>query len=91
MFSRKYICSYQRGKFYRVPAVSVGTRQEGRERGKNVISSRCEYNEIYIKIIKQMKKVKGKSEITFMVKGRHQKNCKILEKINVKIQKRLPY
>ncbi len=80
------------GSFIGVPAVSVGTRQEGRERGKNVISSRCEYNEIYKKIIKQMKKGKRKIRNNIYGQGKaSEKIVKILEKINVKIQKRLMY
>ena len=44
------------GSFIGVPTVSVGTRQNGRDRGRNVINANYNTNEIYKKIILQISK-----------------------------------
>ena len=43
------------GSFIGVPTVSIGTRQNGRERGKNVVNAGYNTEEIYKKILAQMK------------------------------------
>ena len=75
-----------------MPSVSVGTRQNGRERSKNVINSKPYTNEIYKKIIKQMKVNKKNSKSKMYGDGYASKRIvKILENVNVKIQKKLMY
>ena len=44
--------------FIGTPVVNIGTRQNGRDRGKNVINSNYEIKNIYQAIIKQVKKNK---------------------------------
>ncbi len=80
------------GSYIGVPSVSVGTRQNGRERSKNVINSKPYTNEIYKKIIEQMKVNKKNSKSKMYGDGYASKRIvKILENVNVKIQKKLMY
>ena len=80
-------CSYMG-----VPAVNIGTRQNGREHGKNVINSNFSSNEIFSKIKKQISRGSLKKEKIFG-NGYAGKNiAKILEKIAIpNTQKKLCY
>ena len=80
------------GSFIGVPTVSVGTRQNGRERGKNVINSGYDYKEIYHKTLKQMKLKKKLIKSNIYGDGfASRRIVKILENINVDIQKKLMF
>lgn len=80
------------GSFIGVPSVSVGTRQNDRERGKNVINAKYDHNDIYNKIVFQLKSKKSKLKSNLYGNGNASKKIsKILEKIQVKIQKKLNY
>ena len=80
------------GSYIGVPSISVGTRQNGRERSKNVINAKPNAQEIYRKIIKQMGSNKKLIRSKMYGDGFASKRIvKILEKVNVKIQKKLMY
>lgn len=80
------------GSYIGVPSVSVGTRQNGRERSKNVINSKPQTNDIYKKIIFQMRGNKKRKKSNMYGDGYASKRIvKILENINVKIQKKLMF
>lgn len=80
------------GCFIGVPSVSIGTRQNDRERGKNVVNAKYDHNDIYAKIIFQLKSKKSKLKSNLYGNGNAAKKIsKILEKIQVKIQKKLNY
>ncbi len=75
-----------------IPAVNIGTRQNGREHGKNIINSGFSSEEIYLKIKKQ---ISNKSLNTEKIFGNGKAGiniAKILEKIKITTtQKRLCY
>ena len=78
------------GSYIGVPSISVGTRQNGRERSKNIINSKPNSDEIYKKIIKQMKMNKKLFKSKMYGDGFASKRIvKILENVDVKIQKKL--
>lgn len=80
------------GSFIGVPTVSIGTRQNGRERGKNVINSKYNTEEIYKKILFQMKNKNKIVKSTLYGNGNAaSKIVKILETIQVNVQKKLSY
>ena len=80
------------GSFIGVPAVSVGSRQNGRDRGKNIINSKPNSKEIYNKILKQMKLKKRSLKSNLYGDGNASKKIvKILETIEVDIQKKLMF
>ena len=80
------------GSYIGVPSISVGTRQNGRERSKNIINSKPNAKEIYKKIIKQMKMSKKSFKNKMYGDGFASKRIvKILENVDVKIQKKLLY
>ena len=80
------------GSFIGVPTVSVGTRQNGRERGKNVINAKYNTDDIYKKIIFQMS-IKHKFVKSNLYGDGHAsaRIVKILERAKVNIQKKLTY
>ena len=80
------------GSFIGVPTVSVGTRQNGRERGKNVVNAKYSTEDIYKKIISQMS-IKHKFVKSNLYGDGYAsaRIVKILEKANVNIQKKLTY
>tara|TARA_B100000965_G_scaffold406839_1_gene449453 strand:- start:21296 stop:22465 length:1170 start_codon:yes stop_codon:yes gene_type:complete len=80
------------GSYIGVPSISVGTRQNGRERSKNVINSRPNAEEIYKKILKQMNSNKKLVKSNMYGDGHASKRIvKILENVSVRIQKKLMY
>lgn len=79
------------GSFIGVPSVSIGSRQNGRDRGRNVLDSSYDTNEIYKKIKKQLS-IKGVLKDNIYGRGKASKKIKkILENINVDIQKQLTF
>ena len=80
------------GSFIGVPAVSVGSRQNGRDRGKNIINSKPNSKEIYNKVLRQMKLKKKSLKSNLYGDGSASKKIdKILENIEVDIQKKLMF
>ena len=75
------------GSFIGVPSVSIGSRQNGRDRGRNVLDSSYDTNEIYKKIKKQLS-IKGVLKDNIYGRGNASKKIKkILENINVEYSK----
>ena len=80
------------GSYIGVPAVSIGSRQNDRERGKNVLNAKYESTDILKKINIQLniKKFRVKSNL-YGDGNASNRISKILENIKVDIQKRLDY
>jgi UDP-N-acetylglucosamine 2-epimerase/N-acetylmannosamine kinase len=75
-----------------IPAVNIGTRQNGREHGKNIINSGFSSEEIYSKIKKQISNKSLNTEKIFGDGKAGINIAKILEKIKITTtQKRLCY
>lgn len=79
------------GAFIGTPCVNVGTRQEGRERGSNVIDVACNRDEISAAIRKQIAHGKYESEPIYGDGYAGKKIADILSEINVKVQKKITY
>lgn len=80
-------CSYMG-----IPAVNLGTRQHGREHGKNIINANFKSEEILSKIKHQLNKGKIRKDKIFGNGKAGIKMVKILEKVNLKTtQKKLCY
>ena len=80
------------GSYIGVPSVSIGTRQNSRERGKNVVNANYDSRDIFNKIQKKFKLNKKKLKSNLYGNGNASKNIsKILTNIEVNIQKRLNY
>jgi len=75
------------GAFIGTPVVNIGTRQNGRARGKNVIDCNYDYHEIKEAIKKQIEHGKYPSEPIYGNGDASKKIIKILESIEVNIQK----
>ncbi len=77
--------------FLGLPVVNIGTRQKGREHGKNVINSSYEISDIHKKILYSINK-KCKKNYIYGDGNAAKKIVKILKKIKkIEIQKRLNY
>jgi len=75
-----------------IPAVNIGSRQNSREHGKNVINSNFSSKDILSKVKAQLKKNNIKKEKIFGDGNAGYKMVKILEKIQIKnTQKKLCY
>ena len=80
------------GNFIGVPCVNIGTRQQGRERGKNVIDVDLNENSIRNAILKQIKIKKYKRGTVYGNGNAAKKITKILRNIkSLEIQKRISY
>ena len=80
------------GSFIGTPAVNIGTRQNSRLRGPNVINATYDINKIYSSIKKQLKKKKYKSSYIYGNGQAANKIVKILKKIKkINIQKKINY
>ncbi len=80
------------GSYIGVPSVSVGSRQNSRERGKNVINANYNSKDILKKIKKQLKVNRNKLRSNLYGDGNSsEKISKILSNIQVNIQKTLNY
>ena len=62
------------GSYIGVPSVSIGTRQNSRERGKNVVNANYDSRDIFNKIQKQLKLNKKKLKSNLYGNGNASKN-----------------
>ncbi len=79
------------GAFIGTPCVNVGTRQNGRERGQNVIDAADEENAIYEAIEKQIAHGPYSSETIYGDGHAGEKIAEILSKVDVSVQKMIAY
>lgn len=79
------------GSFLGTPAVNIGTRQDGREKGSNVIDVGYNGKEIKDAILKQLKHGRYKREYIFGNGGAGEKIANVLANCKMKIQKRIAY
>ncbi len=79
------------GAFIGTPCVNVGTRQNGRERGSNVIDAADEENAIYEAIMKQIEHGPYESEPIYGDGHAGERIADILSKVNVEVQKMITY
>lgn len=79
--------------FIGTPVVNIGTRQNGRDRGKNVIDSNYEIKNIYNAIIKQISRKKKYKSSNIYGSGNTAKKIvnKIIEIKKIKVQKMIRY
>ena len=76
------------GSFIGTPAVNIGTRQNNRLRGKNVIDVKNEANKISESVLKQLNKGNYRSENMYGDGNSSKKIIKILRKIKkIEIEK----
>lgn len=76
------------GAFIGIPAVNIGTRQNKRLRGKNVIDVPNKSKKIFLATLKQIKRKKYKSQNLYGDGNASKRILKILKKIkNIQIQK----
>lgn len=79
------------GSFLGVPAVNIGTRQEGRERGENVIDVGYGREEIKDAILRQIDNGRYEQEYTYGDGKAGKKIADILAKCELSIRKNLSY
>ena len=79
------------GSFLGIPAVNIGTRQKGREHGKNIIFSDYNSKSIALAIKKQLKNGYFSQESIFGHGNAGEKIATILSRVKVKVQKKLNY
>jgi len=79
------------GAFIGTPVVNIGSRQVGRQYGKNVINVGYDKNEIKKAILKQIEHGKYESDPIYGDDNASKKIVKILKTIKVDIQKKLCY
>ena len=79
------------GAYLGIPAVSIGTRQQNREHGKNVIAVSHDAKKIKLAILSRIKSKRFKSEKIYGKGDAGMKIAKILSNVKVKIQKKLNY
>ncbi len=79
------------GAFIGTPVVNVGTRQNGRERGQNVIDAPDEENAVYEAIKKQLEHGPYVSEPIYGDGHAGERIAEILSKVEVPVQKRIVY
>ncbi|MBN8555163.1 MAG: UDP-N-acetylglucosamine 2-epimerase (hydrolyzing) [Deltaproteobacteria bacterium] len=79
------------GAFIGTPVVNIGSRQDSRERGENVLDASHEQNLIEAAIKKQIQHGPYKSEPIYGDGKAGEKIAQILSKCEVKIQKRITY
>ncbi len=79
------------GAFIGTPVVNVGTRQNGRERGQNVIDAPDEENAVYEAIKKQLEHGPYVSEPIYGDGHAGEQIAEILSKVEVPVQKRIVY
>jgi UDP-N-acetylglucosamine 2-epimerase len=77
--------------FFGVPTVNIGSRQTGRERGKNIID--VEHDQVKIKaaIEKQIRAGKYEPEYIYGRGDAGEKIAEILATCDIKVQKRIAY
>jgi UDP-hydrolysing UDP-N-acetyl-D-glucosamine 2-epimerase len=79
------------GSFLGVPAVNIGTRQNRREHGKNVVFTEYNYKKIIRSIEYQVRKKRYKKENIFNKGNAGNKIADILSKCDLNINKSLDY
>ena len=79
------------GSFLGIPAVNIGTRQQGREHGNNVFFTGYNKTEIETAIKRQIKSGKYPSSSLYGKGDAGKKIADILAEVDIKIQKRLHY
>ena len=79
------------GAFIGTPCVNIGSRQNDRECGKNVIHTNNSKKNIFDAILKQKRRGKYRSEKTYGNGQAGRNIIKILNKIKVNIQKKITY
>jgi UDP-hydrolysing UDP-N-acetyl-D-glucosamine 2-epimerase len=80
------------GSFLGTPAVNIGTRQNSRLAGSNVVNVGYDERKIFLAIIKQISKKKFKSSKIYGDGSAAKKIVSILKKIkNINIQKKISY
>ena len=79
------------GAFIGTPCVNIGSRQNDRECGKNVVHTNNSKKNIFDAILKQKKKGKYRSEKIYGNGHAGRNIAKILNKIKVNIQKKITY
>ena len=80
------------GAFIGVPAVNIGSRQKDRLRGKNLIDSSYEYDELKRKILLQISKKSYKSENIYGDGNSGKKITNIIKKLKaINPQKKITY
>ena len=77
--------------YYGTPVVLIGDRQNGREKGPNVLSSKINSDEIVKKIKFQLKKKKYKKSTIYGSGNTSKRIIKILKFLNPDLQKKLNY
>ena len=76
---------------FKVPVVNIGTRQNNRECGKNVLHTNYSYKDIYASINKQIKKRKLNSEKIYGRGNAGVKIAKVLASCKLLVQKKISY
>ena len=79
------------GAFLGVPAVNIGTRQQGREHSDNVMFVNYDKDDIKKAISHQIKRNRYKSSNLYGDGSAGEKMAKIIADIEIKIQKKLHY
>jgi UDP-hydrolysing UDP-N-acetyl-D-glucosamine 2-epimerase len=77
--------------FLGVPAVNIGTRQEGRERGPNVIDVAYDRNEILVAIRRHIHSGKRERSTIYGDGGAGGRIADLLSKVDLHFEKRLAY
>ena len=76
------------GSYLRVPVVNIGSRQDSRERGYNVLDTNNRKNKIYNSIMRQLKKKKIKINKIYGNGNSSKKILNIINKIDFDINKK---
>ncbi len=79
------------GAFIGVPAVNIGSRQNGREKGQNIIDVICDRNEIEKAVKTQIEHGKYLPDCMYGEGNTGKKIAEILSQVNVSVQKKLVY
>lgn len=80
------------GAYIGTPAVNIGTRQNSREKGRNVLNCNYLSKNIYVAILKQIKKRKFRSDYLYGDGNAGKKIVNILTKLKkVNVQKKIRY
>ena len=79
------------GAYLGIPAVNIGTRQQGRERGPNIIDVGYDHNEIKTAIETQISRPRYKRDSLYGTGDAGKKIAEILATCAITIQKKLSY
>jgi len=84
-------CGIREAAFLGVPCVNIGSRQEGRERGKNVLDVDYDANKIKEAIVKQLEHGPYEPNYIYGDGKAGPKIAKIIKDFNFNIQKKIAY